>query len=79
MSFLLRLIFSDEATFYLSGHVNCHIIRIWGSEQPHVTKEHETNSPKVNIWCGFMHGRIISPFFLAVKTVTMSEYVEMLE
>lgn len=28
------LMFSDEATFHLSGQVNHHNVRIWGSENP---------------------------------------------
>ena len=34
-NFLSRLIFSDEATFHISGQVNRHNVRIWGLEQPH--------------------------------------------
>ena len=32
-SFLLRLIFSDEATFHTSGKVNRHNVRIWGATE----------------------------------------------
>ena len=28
--FANKLIFSDEATFHLSGHVNRHNVRVWG-------------------------------------------------
>ncbi|GBN44650.1 hypothetical protein AVEN_47710-1 [Araneus ventricosus] len=33
--FLQRIIFTDEATFHVSDHVNKHNTRIWGSENPH--------------------------------------------
>jgi hypothetical protein len=33
--FLEKLQFSDEATFHVSGAVNRHSVRIWGSENPH--------------------------------------------
>jgi hypothetical protein len=38
--YLQRVMFSDEATFYVSGHVNRHNVRIWGSENPDVIREH---------------------------------------
>jgi hypothetical protein len=34
-TFLSKICFSDEATFHLSGKVNRHNIRVWGSENPH--------------------------------------------
>jgi hypothetical protein len=61
--FLKGLLLSDEATFHLSGHINYHNIRVWGSEQPRIVREHERHSPKVDVWCGLMHDRIIGPFF----------------
>ena len=33
-AFLKRVCFSDEATFYVSGKLNKHNVRIWGSETP---------------------------------------------
>ena len=38
-NFLTMIMFSDEATFHVSGHVNRHNVRIWGSEPP---RERET-------------------------------------
>jgi hypothetical protein len=35
--FLRRLVFSDEATFHLSGKVNRHNFRVWGMENPHAS------------------------------------------
>jgi hypothetical protein len=78
-AFLQRLLFSDEATFHLSGRVNHHNIRIWDSEQPRVVRQHRRESPKVNVWCGLMHDCIIGPFFFAEKTVTANVYSDMLE
>jgi hypothetical protein len=49
--FLRRLVFSDEATFHLSGKVNRHNVRIWGTESPHATVQHERDFPKVNVFC----------------------------
>lgn len=50
-TFFSRLIFSDEATFHLSGHVNRHNVRIWGTEHSHETVEHQRDSLKVNVFC----------------------------
>jgi hypothetical protein len=33
--FLDKIVFSDEATFHLSGKVNRHNLIIWGSQNPH--------------------------------------------
>lgn len=32
--FLDRIVFSDESTFHISGHVNTHNVSIWSSENP---------------------------------------------
>jgi len=40
--------FSDEVTFHLSGKVNRHNVRIWGTENPHEIVEHVRDSPKLN-------------------------------
>ena len=36
---LKRVCFSDEATFHVSGKLNKHSVRIWGTENPHATRE----------------------------------------
>ncbi|KAJ4436087.1 hypothetical protein ANN_18714 [Periplaneta americana] len=35
-NFLQRVLFCDEVTFHLLGHVNRHSVRIWGSESSHI-------------------------------------------
>jgi hypothetical protein len=47
--FAERFIFGDEADFYISGKVNHHNARVWGSENPQVACEHESDSPKGNV------------------------------
>jgi hypothetical protein len=78
-NYLKRICFSDEATFHVCGKVNRHNCRIWGSENPRVVIEHERDSPKVNVWCGVMHDRIIGPFFFAEANVNRWSYLDMLE
>ena len=53
--FLKKVMFTDEACFHVSGKVNRHNVRIWGSKNPHVVIEHLRNSPKVNVWSGLLH------------------------
>ena len=48
--FLEKVIFSDEATFHLSGKVNKQNVRIWGTENPREFVEHMRDSPKVNVF-----------------------------
>jgi hypothetical protein len=77
--FLSRVMFSDEATFHLSGKVNRHSVRIWVPENPHVVHEHIRDSPKLNVWCGPMKDMIIGPFFFMEPNVTATPYLDMLE
>lgn len=78
-NYLKRICFSDEATFHVCGKVNRHNCRIWGSENPRTVIVHERDSPKVNVWCGVMHDRIIGPFFFAEANVNRWSYLDMLE
>ena len=43
--FLKRICFSDEETFHLSGKLNKHNVRIWGSEHPHEIRVYPDNCP----------------------------------
>ena len=76
--FLNRICFSDEATFHVSGKLNKHNARIWGSENPHITREIERDSPKVNVWCGLLCNKVIGPFFFEEKTITADIYLDTL-
>jgi hypothetical protein len=35
-----RFIFSDEATFYINGEMIRHSVRVWGTENSHITLHH---------------------------------------
>ena len=77
--YLQRLCFSDEATFYVSGVVNRHNVRIWSKENPREYREEPRNSPKANVWCGLLHNQVIGPFFFSEATVNQASYLTMLE
>ncbi|GBM05117.1 hypothetical protein AVEN_124310-1 [Araneus ventricosus] len=67
-NYLSKRFFSDESTFHVSGKVNKHNCRIWGSKNPHDYRELERDSPKVNVWCALSHTEVIGPFFFAETT-----------
>jgi hypothetical protein len=77
--FLENIIFSDEATFHISGRVNRHNCRIWGDENPHELYEHERDSSKVSVWCGMAKDQIYGPFFFDERTVNGASYLNMLQ
>ena len=73
-----KIIFSDEATFHVSGKVNRHNVRIWGSENPHAILEVERDSPKVNVFCAVSKRQVYGPFFFREATVNGPTYLDML-
>ena len=58
-TFQSRLIFSDEATFHLSGKVNRHNVRIRRLQNSQEALEHERESPKVNVFCALSQTKVI--------------------
>ena len=77
--FLEKVQFSDEATFHVSGAVNCRSVRTWGSENPHAYVQHQCDSPKVNVFYAISSQKVYSPFFFAEETVTGMTYLDMLQ
>ena len=77
-AFLKLVCFSDEATFHVSGKLNKHNVRIWGSENPHASRELQRDSPKLNVCCGIMCNRIIEPFFFNEASITADVYLDLL-
>ena len=73
--FLKKVMFTDEACFHVLGKVNRCNVRIWGSKNPHVVIEHIRDSPKVNVWCGLLHDRLVGPFLFAEDTVSSTIYM----
>jgi len=63
--FLDNIVFSDEATFELTGNVNRHNCRYWSNINPHWMRENHTQHPqKVNVWGGIFRGRPVGSFFI---------------
>ncbi|KAJ8949739.1 hypothetical protein NQ318_005061 [Aromia moschata] len=60
-----NVLFSDESTFTLHGHVNRQNGHYWSSENPHWMRELYTQNPeKVNVWAGIIRENITGPFFI---------------
>lgn len=78
-AFLKHICFTDEATFWLNGHVNRSNVRYWAEENPHILFETQTQYPqKLNVWCGIFGDHIIGPFFID-GTLDGDKYLQLLE
>ena len=64
-NFINRILFSDESTFCLNGHVNRHNCRYWSDTNPYWMEQIHTQRPeKLNVWCGIIGYHVIGPFFI---------------
>ncbi|GFW99030.1 putative transposable element [Trichonephila clavipes] len=58
-----RILFSDEAHFWLNGYVNKQNCRIWSEANPQVYVEKPLHPEKLTVWCALWAGGIIGPYF----------------
>ncbi|GFU68321.1 retrovirus-related Pol polyprotein from transposon 17.6 [Trichonephila clavipes] len=58
-----RILFSDEAHFWLNGYVNKQNCRIWSEANPQVYVETPLHPEKLTVWCALWAGGIIRPYF----------------
>ncbi|GFX92155.1 hypothetical protein TNCV_1740751 [Trichonephila clavipes] len=54
-----RILFSDEAHFWLNGYVNKQNCRIWSEANPEVYVETPLHPEKLTIWCALWAGGIL--------------------
>ncbi|GFV38467.1 hypothetical protein TNCV_4393481 [Trichonephila clavipes] len=54
-----RILFSDEAHFWLNGYVNKQNCRIWSEANPQVYVETPLHPGKLTVWCALWAGGII--------------------
>ncbi|GFY12214.1 uncharacterized protein TNCV_4935031 [Trichonephila clavipes] len=59
-----RILFSDEAHFWLNGYVNKQNCRIWSEANPQVYVETPLHPEKLTVWCALWAGGIIGLYFL---------------
>ncbi|GFY15219.1 DUF4817 domain-containing protein [Trichonephila clavipes] len=63
LDFHKRILFSDEARFWLNGYVNKQNCRIWSEANPQVYVETPLHPEKLTVWCALWAGGIIGPYF----------------
>ncbi|GFV51492.1 adenomatous polyposis coli protein [Trichonephila clavipes] len=66
-----RILFSDEAHFWLNGYVNKQNCRIWSEANPQVYIETPLHPEKLTVWCALWAGGIIRPYFKTMKATTL--------
>ncbi|GFV87002.1 hypothetical protein TNCV_5112201 [Trichonephila clavipes] len=54
-----RVLFSDEAHFWLNGYVNKQNCRIWSEANPQVYVETPLHPEKLTVWCALWAGGIL--------------------
>uniref|UniRef100_A0AAX7TH63 Uncharacterized protein n=1 Tax=Astatotilapia calliptera TaxID=8154 RepID=A0AAX7TH63_ASTCA len=63
--FTQKILFSDEANFYVNGEVNKQNQRYWSDTNPHWMDPSKTvGRTKVMVWCGIWDTTIVGPFFI---------------
>ena len=58
-----KIVFSDEAHFWLNGFVNKQNMRYWSAINPNMLLETPLHPQKVTVWCGLHTGGVIGPYF----------------
>ncbi|GFX55622.1 hypothetical protein TNCV_269101 [Trichonephila clavipes] len=59
VDFHKRILFSDEAHFWLNGYVNKENCRIWSEANPQVYVETPLHPEKLTVWCALWAGGIL--------------------
>ncbi|GFV02440.1 hypothetical protein TNCV_1023681 [Trichonephila clavipes] len=54
-----RILFNDEAHFWLNGYVNKQNCRIWSEANPQVYVETPLHPEKLTVWCALWAGGIL--------------------
>ncbi|GFV81003.1 putative DD41D transposase [Trichonephila clavipes] len=63
VDFHKRILFSDEAHFWLNGYVNKQTCRIWSEANPQGYVETPLHPETLTVWCALWAGGIIGPYF----------------
>ncbi|GFV70711.1 uncharacterized protein TNCV_2022751 [Trichonephila clavipes] len=59
LDFHKRILFSDEAHFWLNGYVNKQNCRIWSEANPQMYIETPLHPEKLTVWCALWAGEIL--------------------
>lgn len=82
--YLDRVLWTDEAHFYLSGQVNKRNCQIWSAENPRAILQKPLHDQKLTVWIGFTAEYLIGPYFFVddrgrAVSVNGDRYLEMLD
>ena len=67
-----KIIFSDEAHFWLNDFVNKQNMLYWSDSNSHVLHESTLHPEKITAWCGLWTGGVIGrTSFVMIKTGTL--------
>ena len=72
-----KIVFSDEAHFWLNGYVNKQNCQFWAKKNPNISISKSLYSEKVTLWAALSVKGIYLYFF--DSTVTGNSYKELLE
>ena len=61
--FYQKIIFSDEAHFWMNGFVNKQNMLHWSDSNPHVLHESSLHPEKITVWCSLWADGVIVPYF----------------
>ena len=63
MDWLRKLFFlKGPPSIYLEKSINCHNVRVWGTQNAHEFVEHVRDSPKVNFFMLFLRQKFMGHF-----------------
>ena len=67
-SWIQRILWTDEAHFILSGSVNIHNCRAWGTSNQCAKLEKSLHFDYVTEWCGMTCDFLVDPYFFETPT-----------
>jgi len=72
-----RIIFTDEAYFWLDGYVNRQNYRIWGTQKPELLRTKPLHPKKLTVRCGLCSEGTVGPWFIE-SSITSEMHHDML-
>ncbi|GFX27660.1 uncharacterized protein TNCV_107581 [Trichonephila clavipes] len=77
-NYLDYVVFSNESTFHLSGHVSTHNARIWSLENPHEGLESQRDRLD-SMFLDYISRNVYGPFVFGKATIAGSAYLDALQ
>lgn len=74
---LLRVAYSDECVFHVSGVANTYNTRFWGTEKTREIQKNEFHSRKT-VWCAVYANGMVSPYEFNIEIVRGVDFNQIL-